>query len=254
MEVDRDASRSCIMRKSATMERMLAGAGAVLGWLALAFQLRLAIAFSLGRGFSMAHGLIIFFGFFTVLTNILVALVLHLRFPSSRLARFPRASGSEIGRPRLYRHGRHHLLGLLRPLWMPSGTQLIADRLLHDVLPPLYLLYWIAFVPKGDCAGSIPSIGSPIRSPIFVYILLRGALHRELSLSVSRCRGARLRPPCGERLRLLVAFLAAGFLCVGIDRALAPPQIQRACFARATICVGLTKRSAMRSHTSVVAM
>jgi hypothetical protein len=220
MEVDRDASRSCIMRKSATMERMLAGAGAVLGWLALAFQLRLAIAFSLGRGFSTAHGLVIFFGFFTVLTNILVALVFTFAFlrPASRgflaRARVKSAVLVYIGMVGLI----YSLL--LRHLWTPAGAQLIADRLLHDVLPPLYLLYWIAFVPKGALRWIDPVYWLSYPSAYFVYILLRGALLGSYPypfLDVAALGYARL---VMNALALLAAFLAAGFLCVGIDRAL----------------------------------
>ena len=56
---------------------------------------------------------------------------------------------------------------LLRHLWTPAGAQLIADRLLHDVLPPLYLLYWIAFVPKGALRWIDPVYWLCFPAPIF---------------------------------------------------------------------------------------
>ncbi len=175
------------------MERMLAGVGAALGWLALAFQLRLAIGFSLARGFSWRMASSSIFGFFTVLTNILVALVLTI-------ACLRPASRGFLARPETRSAVLVYIAmvgiiysAILRPSWMPSGAQLIADRLLHDVLPPLYLLYWIAFVPKGALRWIDPVYWLCFPVAYFVYILLRGVLHRELSLFLSRCRGARLR-------------------------------------------------------------
>jgi hypothetical protein len=38
---------------------------------------------------------------------------------------------------------------LLRHLWHPQGWQFIADELLHDVMPLLFLGYWWFCVPKG---------------------------------------------------------------------------------------------------------
>ena len=97
----------------------------------------------------MAHGFVVYFGFFTVLTNILVALVL-----TSACLR--PASRAFLGQPGTRSAVLVYIamVGiiysvLLRPYWKPSGVQLITDSLLHDVLPPLYFLYWIGFVPKG---------------------------------------------------------------------------------------------------------
>src|SRR5580704_8993583 len=162
-----------IMGKASAAERVLAGAGAALGWLALGLQLRLAMGFSLARGFSVAHGFIVYFGFFTVLTNILVALVLTIAClrPASRgfLARSGTRSAVLV---------YIAMVGIiystiLRPYWMPSG---IADKLLHDVLPPLYLLYWIAFVPKGDLRWIDPVYWLSFPVAYFLYVLMRGVL------------------------------------------------------------------------------
>ena len=38
---------------------------------------------------------------------------------------------------------------LLRHLWHPEGWQFVADELLHDVMPLLFLAYWWLCVPKG---------------------------------------------------------------------------------------------------------
>jgi hypothetical protein len=33
-------------------------------------------------------------------------------------------------------------------LWSPEGLQKIVDELLHSVVPLLFLLYWLVFIPK----------------------------------------------------------------------------------------------------------
>jgi hypothetical protein len=208
------------MRKWPAAERIFAGAVALLGWLALALQLRLAIGFSLGRGLSAAHGLVVYFGFFTVLTNILGALVLTVAClaPASRgfLARTQVKSAVAVYMTMV---GLVYAV-LLRHLWAPAGAQLIADRLLHDVLPPLYTLYWIAFVPKGTLRWIEPVHWLVYPIAYFLYILVRGALigtYPYPFLDAAALGHSRLAI---DAVALLTGFLAVGLVCVGIDRAL----------------------------------
>jgi hypothetical protein len=209
-----------IMGKASAAERVLAGVGAALGWLALGLQLRLAIGFSLARGFSVAHGFIVYFGFFTVLTNILVALVLTI-------ACLRPASRGFLARPGTRSAVLVYIAmvaiiysAVLRPYWMPSGMQLIADRLLHDVLPPLYLIYWIAFVPKGDLRWIDPVYWLSFPVAYFFYVLLRGVLIGSYPYSFLDAAALGYLRLAVNGVFLLVAFLAAGYLCVGAARAL----------------------------------
>ena len=162
------------MRK-ASVERIFAGTGAALAWFGLGLQLRLAIGFSLARGFSVAHGFIVYFGFFTVLANIIVALVLTtacLRPASRGLLANPTIRSAAL----VYIAMVALVYSLLlRHVWIPTGAQLIANSLMHDVVPPLYFLHWIAFVPKGTLRWMDPIywLGFPVA--YFLYTLLRGA-------------------------------------------------------------------------------
>jgi len=206
-----------IMGKASAAERVLAGAGAALGWLALGLQLRLAMGFSLARGFSVAHGFIVYFGFFTVLTNILVALVLTI-------ACLRPASRGFLARPGTRSAVLVYIVmvgiiysTILRPYWMPSG---IADKLLHDVLPPLYLLYWIAFVPKGDLRWIDPLYWLSFPVAYFLYVLMRGLLIGSYPYSFLDAAALGYSRLAVNGISLLVAFLAVGYLCVGAARAL----------------------------------
>ena len=206
-----------IMGKASAAERVLAGAGAALGWLALGLQLRLAMGFSLARGFSVAHGFIVYFGFFTVLTNILVALVLTIAClrPASRGFLAQRGTRSAV----LVYIAMVGIIysTILRPYWMPSG---IADKLLHDVLPPLYLLYWIAFVPKGDLRWIDPLYWLSFPVAYFLYVLMRGLLIGSYPYSFLDAAALGYSRLAVNGIFLLVAFLAVGYLCVGAARAL----------------------------------
>lgn len=65
---------------------------------------------------------------------------------------------------------------LLRHLWSPTGFQFIADELLHDVMPLLFVIYWWRCVPKGTL--HFKHIGGWVIYPLvyFGYVLLRGHL------------------------------------------------------------------------------
>ena len=103
-------------------------------------------------GAALATEAIRFFSFFTIQTNILVAAayVVPLVAPHSAAARF-------LLRPSV----RTALVGyiivvgvvfyvLLSDLGAPSGARLFFERVLHYVIPPLFVLDWLFFVPKGE--------------------------------------------------------------------------------------------------------
>ena len=213
------------MRKASTAERVVAGVGAAIGWFGLGLQLRLAIGFSLGRDLSVAHGVVVYLGFFTILTNILVALVFSV-------ACLRPASSSVLARPRTRSAALVYIamVGiiyslLLRHVWAPGGAQLITDRLLHDVIPPLYFVYWIVFVPKGELRWIDPLFWLAYPVLYFLYILVRGALIGSYPYSFLDAAALGYPRLAVNAVILLMAFLAAGYVCVGIDRAARPRKL-----------------------------
>jgi hypothetical protein len=208
-----------VMGRSPIAGRIFACLGALLGWFTLALQLGLAIRFALARGLSVADGFVIYLGFFTVLTNILVALVLSSAtlHPGSRafLGRVPVKSAVAV---------HITIVALVYNLLLgraPAAPQLIADTLLHDVMPPLYIIYWAIFVPKG-----LPRWIDPVYwliYPIiyFAYILARGAIIGSYPYSFLDAGALGYPRLALNAVALFVGFLAAGLVCVAIDRALA---------------------------------
>ncbi|HQU03370.1 MAG TPA: Pr6Pr family membrane protein [Acidocella sp.] len=116
--------------------------GASLGWFAVLAQYYLSIGES-----GLAAGTGFFFGYFTILGNMLVA--------SAFLAPFAAGRGRFFERPGVRTAIAVYILViaivfhvLLRQLYHPVGLGWYVNLLLHYIMPPLYILDWVLFVPK----------------------------------------------------------------------------------------------------------
>ena len=114
---------------------------AAVAWVALALQLALITLRLTSEGASVAFAVWRFFGFFTILTNLAVAVV------ASAMAWWP-TSNVAGPRSRLMTATAIVLVGIiysvaLRSIWDPQGWQAVADHALHDATPPLFALCWI---------------------------------------------------------------------------------------------------------------
>ena len=151
---------------------------ATLGWAGLGIQLYLIFIARLSVEASLLGGLVSFFSYFTVLTNTLVATVLTCAVtPRESAARRWLlqpwvSSGVTVS---IVVVGLAYSL-LLRHLWHPEGWQFIADELLHDVMPLVFLGYWWFCVPKGTLRLWHLPVWLIYPLVYFAYALLRGNL------------------------------------------------------------------------------
>jgi len=150
------------------MVRTIAGVTALIGWAALALQLVLIID-NLGP----ALGLWRFAGFFTILTNVGVAVV------ASSIALDNRGALSGP-RARLMAATSVAIVGFvysfaLRALWNPTGLQKLADLALHDATPLLFVVIWL-LSPHPGLAWR--NVSWAILPPVLyaIYALGRGSL------------------------------------------------------------------------------
>jgi hypothetical protein len=152
-------------------ERMRGGAAliALVAWagLALQFQSSLVEVGSLG---ATAW---ILLRFFTVITNLVVAIV----FTGVALGRARFAAPRLLGGVCL----AIMLVGvvynlLLRGLAQLSGGAWVADLLMHQVTPVACVLFWLAFAPKGGFRGRDPLVWALFPLAYFVYALARGSV------------------------------------------------------------------------------
>ncbi|MDR3713194.1 MAG: Pr6Pr family membrane protein [Puia sp.] len=149
--------------------------GAILGWLAVLGQLYLII---LNRTESVGETIIRFFSFFTILTNILVALCFTaclVNKDAGFFAAFARPSNIAAITVYITVVGLIYNL-ILRSLWDPTGLQLIVNELLHSVIPVLFVVFWLIFIPKTGLTIKkiVPWLVFPLIYMLFV--IFRGAL------------------------------------------------------------------------------
>ncbi len=118
-----------------------------MGWFALASQLYLIIQ---NRVVSVAETIVRYFSFFTILTNLIVAVcvtVLLLKPNSKWGSWFSKSTTLTAITVYITIVGVVYNV-ILRFLWKPQGLQYVTDELLHTIIPLLFILYWFLFVPK----------------------------------------------------------------------------------------------------------
>lgn len=206
------------------MKRFVAAA-ALAGWVGLAIQQYLIFYSRWTSGASLLGGLVNFFSFFTVLTNTLAVVVLSYALikrdsPAKRFFLAPAiSSGIAVS---IAVVGLAYSL-LLRHLWQPEGFQFIADELLHDVMPVLFLVYWWRCVPKGTL--QLKHIGAWVIYPLvyFAYVLLRGHLLGQYQypfIDVDTLGYPHVFVNAGG---ILAGFVVIALAVVGLDKSLKSP-------------------------------
>lgn len=195
-----------------------AAMGALLGWFALALQLCLMLVQAPGP--ERLGAVIIYFSFFTILTNVLTALVL------TAVALQPKAGwGQWFCRPSVQAATAVYIaiVGmvyqlLLRQLWNPQGAQWVADVLLHSIIPVGYVLYWMLFAPRAGLNWKDAVIWLTYPALYLVYTLARGAMsglypYPFVDVNVLGYGGVLARAA-----GFLLVFLGMGLLVVAVGR------------------------------------
>jgi hypothetical protein len=199
------------------MRTTLAGI-AVVAWFALVLQFLLMVQ-QAAPGTSL-HAVINYFSFFTILSNLLVALsaTLPLLAPGSAAGRFfLRPFTQSAIAVYIAIVGVTYSL-LLRQLWNPQGAQKIADVLLHDVVPVLYVAFWIFLVPKFRLRWSdaVRWLAFPV--VYMVYTLARGFVSHWYPYYFIDVDTIGLSRALIHASGLLLAFLGLGLLFIAIGR------------------------------------
>ena len=137
------------------MKRTFALLAALFGWAALGGQLALTVRNRVAAGHGMAHGVVIYFGFFTITTNIFAALCFTAEATDARgrfWEFFRRPGIVTCATACMVVVGLSYFF-LLRKMWNPEGAQYVVDVLLHYVMPP-------AAVVVGPHGGRTETSGS----------------------------------------------------------------------------------------------
>jgi hypothetical protein len=125
---------------------------AVCAWLGIILQFITYVPAWMNEGKTFSTSLILFFSFFTILTNLIVAIttMCTLLLPYSKFGRFC-AKPATVTAVTLY----IIVVGLvynvvLRSLYHPRGWGKVADEIVHSVVPTLCIIHWLTFIPKGS--------------------------------------------------------------------------------------------------------
>ena len=199
------------------MRRICATVIALTAWFSLGLQFYLTIDKAMADGTSAGRAFGNFFGFFTILTNLLVATVLSsvaLGRSSSWLASSVTQSGTAIY---IAVVGVTYSL-LLRSLWNPENFQKVADVILHDIVPIAYVLFWIFFVPKAGLRWKHSLVWLSYPVAYFAYAMVRGAVVGWYPYHFIDAGALGYSRALMNALILLVGFLAIGLLAVACGR------------------------------------
>ncbi|WP_439518214.1 Pr6Pr family membrane protein [Hydrogenophaga sp.] len=185
---------------------------ALVAWFGLLLQLALTIRLVLSQGGTVAGALLIYFGYFTVLTNLLVAVSLSV--PARALRSPGVATGVAVSIALVGL--AYHLL--LRHVWNPQGLQWIADVTLHYATPLLCVLHWWWVVPPVRHAWHAPAVWAAWPLAYLVYALLRGHWLQSYPYPFIDVMALGYAQSLVNALGLLAAFLLMGMGFVAVAR------------------------------------
>lgn len=195
---------------------------AAIAWAGVLLQCYLSLRLATHGGGTIGGGMIVFLGYFTVLTNILVCMSLTapLLAPSSAPGRFfSRADilGGIAANIAFVGLSYHFLL---RNAWSPEGMQWVADVLLHYAVPLLYVLYWGVMLPKGLLGWTHPLWWSVYPAAYLAYALARGEIIGNYPYPFIDVAAIGYGHTMANAFGLLLAFILLGLAFVLFDRAM----------------------------------
>lgn len=151
---------------------------AATSWFGLIVEFNHLLTNAAANGFTKPEAIGRFFSYFTILSNLMVAIssTLIFLFPKTATSKFF-ATPFIMSAITVY----IFMVGvgynvLLRQLWNPQGWHRVSDEILHVVDPLLYVLYWYFFVPKKSLQSKYALQWVALPAVYSVYMLIRGAI------------------------------------------------------------------------------
>lgn len=190
------------------MPRAAAALVAIVCWAGLAVQFSATYA----NAHAVAMTVWILARFFTVITNLLVALAMTW-VAIGRRAPAPLLGGLTLA---LLLVGVVYAL-LLSGLHELRGASLLADLLLHKASPVLMALWWLLFAPRAKLRWNAPVWWSLYPLLYFAYALARGAVGDRYPypfMDVAKLGWVQTLLNAGG---IALGFILAGFVLVWID-------------------------------------
>lgn len=207
--------------------RSLAALLAVIAWSGILLQGYLTLHSAIESGKGIGGGLVIYLGYFTILTNLIVCATVTapLLAPRSALGRyFSRPDVMAAVTTSIVFVGiSYHLL--LRNVWNPQGLHLVANDLLHYVTPIAVLICWWLAAPKAALRWAQPFWWGLYPTLYLVYALIRGAIINSYPYGFIDAGKLGYQRTFINGIGLLIAFLAVGWVLLALSRLQKKPPL-----------------------------
>ncbi len=196
-------------------------AGASLCWFALIFQFYLIIQ---NRAAPVGETIIRYFTFYTILTNLLVAICFTAEVVNKNKRQSFFTKPSTLAATSVY----IGVVGLvynvvLRFAWSPTGLQKVVDELLHLIIPIYFILYWLVLVPKIKVRW-INLLSWLMYPAIYlILILIRGAFSGYYPYPFMNVTALGYQQVGINSLFVLLAFVIFSFMVIIVSGKLAKP-------------------------------
>lgn len=200
---------------------------AVVAWFSLGLQQYIIIDNTPGNGMTPLGAVWRFLIFFTVLSNLLVAISMTaIAFaPTSAVGRFFSKSAVLAGIVVYMFIVGFVYNTVLRNIWSPTGRDRVADELLHVVMPLLCLLYWIFVAPKKGLQWKHAFYWLSFPAFYVAYALVRGStegFYPYFFINLDKLGVAKVFL---NSTILLAAFVVIGLLFVAIGKRLSRKEM-----------------------------
>lgn len=190
--------------------RIFAACIATVAWIGLIVQFA-----ELYRIHSAVMSLWMMFAFFTITTNVLVAIVFSCIVLDRGMLRADWiVAGTTLS---ILLVGVVNAL-LLWGLLELSGGSALVDRLLHVVTPACAPLFWIFFARKGGLAGRDPLLWAIYPLAYLVYAIARGVTTGKYAYPFLNVLTLGWSRTALNAFYIAVAFMVCGYAMVWIDR------------------------------------
>lgn len=203
-----------------TSLRIMLCVGALIAWAGLGLQFRVSHALLAAQGLDVWQTLSRMLAYFTILTNLLVAIYYTARLvaPTTRIARWfaQPAVSSAIAMYVVLVSVIVYLI--LRHIVTLTGDALLADNILHYVTPALFVIFWIGWVPKRQLRWRYALWWSLYPLGYFVYALLRGAASGFYPYPFIDVAKLGYGAVAINAVGIAAAFVLSGLIVVAIDR------------------------------------
>ncbi len=198
---------------------------AVAAWFGVLLQFWLSIRLALANGKPVLSGVVAYLGYFTVLTNIFIALVctagsLRQHSACRWLYRLPLV-GCSTAAILIVGIGYH---ALLRQIWAPVGVQRIADVVLHSVVPAGALLHWLVYRYEERVVWWAPLYWCWYPLAYFVYVMVRGEILSSYPYPFIDVLALGYTRSVINAVGFLIGFVVLGLALLGLRRLAEPAR------------------------------